>query len=92
MHPAVSFQREWQKSSLGKNLLAIYGKWSLSATVQALKSHYSALNPGGEKNDNILVLGKVCQTSTLDHLRWSFMGFVSGWMPDTTSDSLTYVQ
>ena len=29
-HPAVSFQRERQKSSLGKNLSAIYGKWSHS--------------------------------------------------------------
>ena len=66
----------------------------IQATAQALKSHVITvlLIQVVKKNDNILVLGKGHQTSTLDHLRWSFRGFVSGWMLDTTSDSLTYVR
>ena len=64
----------------------------IQATAQALKSHVIIvlLIEVVKKNDSILVLGR--QTSTLDHLRWSFRGFVSGWMPDTTSNSLTYIR
>ena len=44
---------------------------TIQATAQALKSHVITvlLIQVVKKNDNILVLGKGHQTSTLDHLR-----------------------